>query len=296
MDWDKLRIFHAVAEQESITHAGETLHLSQSAVSRQIHALEVTIGARLFHRHPRGLILTSEGEILFETTRDMLNRLNAATGEIRGVREGVYGVLRVTTTTDFGLLWLTPRLPRLFAEHPGLVIDLVMTEEVLDLPMRAADVAIRQRRPKQADVIAREICTASVGLYASRAYLDQAGTPARFEDLARHSLIGYSQKSPQPAENMDWLFMEKPGEVALKPRVIMNTQMGIREAARADVGIGILSDHLASGAGLVHVLPKIKGPKTHLHFVYASEMRRSKRVAILKKFIDNEMEDSKQAI
>ena len=166
MDWDKLRIFHTVAEQGSITHAGETLHLSQSAVSRQIHALEQTIGSPLFHRHPRGLILTSEGEILFETTREITNRLNTATGEIRGVKEGIYGGLRVTTTVDFGLLWLIPRLSNLLDEHPGLSIDLSMTENVLDLPMRDADVAIRQRKPKQADVITAQLLTSGVGLYA----------------------------------------------------------------------------------------------------------------------------------
>lgn len=292
MDWDKLRIFHAVAEQGSITHAGEMLHLSQSAVSRQIHALEQTIGSPLFHRHPRGLLLTSEGEILFETTAQIVSRLNAATGQIRGVKEGVYGGLRVTTTVDFGLLWLTPRLPKLLALHPGLTIDLTMTEAVLDLPMRAADVAIRQREPKQADVIARRIWSASSGLFASKSYLERTGTPESRPDLARHILVRYSPQAPQPTEGLDWLYADKPGETALRARVVVNSQMGIYEAIRHGIGIGILPDYLAKAGGFTRVLPEIRGPSIPLQFVYASEMRQSKRVAILKSFIDSELQEN----
>ena len=78
MDWDKLRIFHAVADAGSLTHAGEVLHLSQSAVSRQIRALEESLNTTLFHRHARGLILTEQGELLFDATQAMVKRLDAA--------------------------------------------------------------------------------------------------------------------------------------------------------------------------------------------------------------------------
>jgi len=265
------------------------LHLSQSAVSRQVHALEQVIGSTLFHRHPRGMLLTSEGEILFETTAQIVSRLNAATGEIRGVKEGVYGGLRVTTTVDFGLLWLMPRLPKLLSLHPGLTIDLNMTELVLDLPMRAADVAIRQREPKQADVIAREIWTSPAALYASRAYLDREGVPESRADLAQHVLVRYTPHAPQPVENLDWLFVERPGETTLRARIAVNSQMGIYESVRRDIGIGILPDYLARIGGFVRVLPNRVGPSIPVHFVYATEMRQSKRVAVLKNFIESEL-------
>ncbi len=289
MDWDKLRIFHAVAEQGSITHAGETLHLSQSAVSRQIHALERTMGVALFHRHPRGLLLTSEGEILFETTGEIVNRLNVATGEIRGVKEGVYGGLRITMTMDFGLLWLIPRLPRLLALHPGLTLDLAMTEAVLDLPMRAADVAIRQRVPRQADVIAKPLWESRIGLYASAAYLERAGVPESRADLAQHVLIRYTPQAPQPVEDLDWLFVERSGETPLRARIAVNSQMAIVEAVRADVGIGILPAYLAGSDALVRVLPEMDGPVLPLQFVYAAEMRHSKRVGVLRTFLESEL-------
>ena len=77
MDWDKLRIFHAAAQAGSFTHAGETLDMSQSAVSRQVSALEQDLGVPLFHRHARGLILTEQGELLFRTASDVLLKLEA---------------------------------------------------------------------------------------------------------------------------------------------------------------------------------------------------------------------------
>ena len=147
MDWDKLRIFHAVAEKGSLTHAGDVLHLSQSAVSRQIRALEESLSVTLFHRHARGLILTEQGELLYDATQQMVRRLDATAARIRDSEDEVFGELRVTTTMGFGTLWLAPRLARLYEKYPALKIDLMLEERVLDLPMREADVAIRMKEP-----------------------------------------------------------------------------------------------------------------------------------------------------
>ena len=189
MDWDKLRIFHAVADAGSLTHAGDTLHLSQSAVSRQIRALEESLGTTLFHRHARGLILTEQGELLFEATSSMNRRLETAAARIRDSEEEVYGVLRVTTTFGFGTLWLAPRLVKLYEKFPDLKVDLMLEERVLDLPMREADVAIRMKEPSQADLIRRRLMNIRMRLYATPEYLAAAGTPHRMEDLASHRLI-----------------------------------------------------------------------------------------------------------
>ena len=167
MDWDKLRIFHAVADAGSLTHAGETLHLSQSAVSRQVRGLEESLDATLFHRHARGLILTEQGELLFEATRAMTKRLDAASARIRDSEDEVFGELRVTTTTGFGTLWLAPRLPQLYEKYPDLNVELMLEERVLDLPMREADVAIRMKEPSQADLIRKRLMTVEMRLYAS---------------------------------------------------------------------------------------------------------------------------------
>ncbi|NNE87325.1 MAG: LysR family transcriptional regulator, partial [Silicimonas sp.] len=186
MDWDKLRIFHAVADAGSLTHAGDVLHLSQSAVSRQIRALEESLNTTLFHRHARGLILTEQGELLFDATSSMTRRLDTAEARIRDSEEEVFGELRVTTTTGFGSLWLAPRLPQLYKKFPALKIDLNLEERVLDLPMREADVAIRMKEPSQADLIRRKLMTVNMRLYATPEYLAENGTPESIEDLADH--------------------------------------------------------------------------------------------------------------
>ena len=189
MDWDKLRIFHAVADAGSLTHAGDTLHLSQSAVSRQIRAFEDSLNTTLFHRHARGLILTEQGELLFDATVAMTKRLDAAAARIRDSEEEVFGELRVTTTTGFGSLWLAPRLSKLYDLYPDLTIDLMLEEKVLDLPMREADVAIRMKEPSQADLVRKRLMNIRMRLYASPEYIAKHGMPERIEDISKHRLI-----------------------------------------------------------------------------------------------------------
>ena len=110
MDWDKLRVFHAVAEAGSFTHAGDTLNLSQSAVSRQISALEEALQVPLFHRHARGLILTEQGEALNRTVREVFAKLAVTEALLTESKEKPAGRLKVTTTVGFGASWLAPRL------------------------------------------------------------------------------------------------------------------------------------------------------------------------------------------
>lgn len=181
MDWDKLRIFHAVADAGSLTHAGDTLQLSQSAVSRQIRSLEEGLDTVLFHRHARGLILTEQGELLFDATKAMSRQLETASARIRDAEDEVYGDLRVTTTTGFGTLFLAPRLTSLYAQYPDLRIDLMLEERVLDLPMREADVAIRMKEPSQADLIRKRLMTVNMRLFASSEYLRAHGTPRNWK-------------------------------------------------------------------------------------------------------------------
>ena len=106
MDWDKLRIFHAVADKGSLTHAGDVLHLSQSAVSRQIRALEESLNVTLFHRHARGLILTEQGELLYRTARDMAAKVNTAEALLRANQDKPAGRLKIHATVGFGSTWL----------------------------------------------------------------------------------------------------------------------------------------------------------------------------------------------
>src|ERR1700750_378493 len=153
MDWDKLRVFHAVAEAGSFTHAGDTLSLSQSAVSRQISALEEALQVPLFHRHARGLILTEQGESLNRTVREVFAKLAITEALLTESKEKPAGRLKVTTTVGFGASWLAPRLHGFLEAYPDVSVSLLLDDAELDLAMREADVAIRMHAPKQPDLV-----------------------------------------------------------------------------------------------------------------------------------------------
>ncbi|MGF1659290.1 MAG: LysR family transcriptional regulator [Rubrimonas sp.] len=293
MDWDKLRVFHAVAEVGSLTHAGETLRLSQSAVSRQIRGLEESLGATLFHRHARGLILTEQGELLFEATREMTARLAAAGARIRDSKDEVFGELRVTTTVGFGAMWLTPRLARFFDAYPDVSVDLLMTENVLDLPMREADVAIRMREPQQAELIRRPLFDVTMRLYASAAYVAARGAPTSASDLAGHRLVGYSPNAQQPTPVGYWLNAQLQG--AHRPTLLMNNYFAMMKAAIQGVGIAVLPDYLAvDHPELLVVAPDVSSPSFTVFFAYPEELRRSRRVEAFRDFVTREVEAFKR--
>ena len=205
MDWDKLRVFHAVAEAGSFTHAGEALNLSQSAVSRQISALEESLSVPLFHRHARGLILTEQGELLFRTAREVFAKLAMSESLISESKDRPKGPLKITTTVAFGSIWLTPRIREFLDLYPEIQVSLVVDDSELDLSMREADVAIRMSPPRQPDLIQRHLVSVQVHIYGAPEYLKKHGTPQRPEDLDEHRLIVYGEDSRPPVAGMNWL-------------------------------------------------------------------------------------------
>jgi DNA-binding transcriptional LysR family regulator len=288
MDWDKLRIFHAVADAGSLTHAGELLHLSQSAVSRQIRALEESLNVVLFHRHARGLILTEQGELLFEATKSIARKLDSAEARLRDSKDEVFGDLRVTTTLGFGTLWLAPRLSRLYQLYPHLKIDLILEERVLDLPMREADVAIRMKEPSQADLVRRRLMDVKIKLYASREYLDQHGTPASTDDMAAHRLITQRASDPQVTAGAD--FVEQFVSAERMSHLTVNNYFGILQAVLHGLGIGALPDYTAiDNPNLINVLPEMESRPIPVYLAYPEELRHSKRVAAFRDFVLSEI-------
>lgn len=295
MDWDKLRIFHAVASAGSLTHAGESLHLSQSAVSRQIRALEESLNATLFHRHARGLILTEQGELLFDATKHMNKRLDAAAARIRDSEEEVFGELRVTTTIGFGSLWLAPRLSKLYTKYPELNIDLMLEERVLDLPMREADVAIRMKEPSQADLIRRRMMSVRMRLYATPDYLARHGTPDAVEALKNHRLICQSAGATQVAAGaalVQWLLTND-----ITSRLTVNNYFGVLQGVLNGLGIGILPDYIvANEPALVRVLPDIESNEVPVFLAYPEELRHSKRIAAFRDFVAAEIQEHRRSL
>jgi DNA-binding transcriptional LysR family regulator len=288
MDWDKLRIFHAVADAGSLTHAGDSLNLSQSAVSRQIRALEDSLNATLFHRHARGLILTEQGELLFDATKAISQRLEAAVARIRDSKEEVFGELRVTTTTGFGSLWLAPRLPKLYEQYPDLKIDLMLEERVLDLPMREADVAIRLKEPSQADLVRKRLMSVNMRLYAMPSYLDTYGRPDRPEDLREHRLICMNTTSAQVTAGAG--FVQELLTFEPKSLLTVNNYFGGLQAVLNGLGIGVLPDYVVRDfPELERVLPALESKEIPVFLAYPEELRHSKRVAAFRDFVTEEI-------
>lgn len=288
MDWDKLRIFHAVADAGSLTHAGDQLHLSQSAVSRQIRSLEESLDTTLFHRHARGLILTEQGELLFEATTSMNKRLDTAAARIRDSEEEVFGVLRVTTTTGFGTLWLVPRLPKLYDKFPDLKIELMLEERVLDLPMREADVAIRMKEPSQADLIRRRLMNIRMQLFATPDYLARHGTPNRLADLSDHRLISQNPNTPQVAAGA--MLVQLLMDQDIRSSLTVNNYFGVLQGVLNHLGIGVLPDYLWEDfPHLVRVLPEVESDDVPVFLAYPEELRQSKRVGAFRDFVAEEI-------
>ncbi len=286
MDWDKLRVFHAVAEAGSFTHAGDTLNLSQSAVSRQISALEEALQVPLFHRHARGLILTEQGESLNRTVREVFAKLAITEALLTESKEKPAGRLKVTTTHGFGALWLAPRLHMFLESYPEVTVLLLLDDAELDLAMREADVAVRMHAPKQPDLIQRHLMTMNWHICASPEYLKKNGVPKRAEDLDAHRLILFGHHH-MPVPDINWL-----SEVGRRPgsprRAVLevNSLQAVLLAIRSGAGIGAIPDYaMVENSELVMIMTDLKGPKIDVFFVYPEELRNSKRVAVFRDFL-----------
>ena len=286
MDWDKLRIFHAVADAGSFTHAGTELHLSQSAVSRQISALEDDLRVPLFHRHARGLILTEQGEVLYRTAHDVFTKLAAAKTRLMDSKEKPSGELRITTTVGLGSVWLTPRIKEFMELYPDIQVQLMLDDEELDLSMREADVAVRLRRPTQPDLIQRKLFTVHHHIFASVDYVRTHGIPKSVEELDKHKILIFGA-SASYLNNLTML--ETAGRPESEPRAIalrVNNAYGLRRAVQAGAGIAILADYLvAPDMNLVQIALPIDTPEFETYFVYPEELKDTKRVTAFRDFI-----------
>ena len=288
VDWDRLRIFHAVVEAGSFTKAGRNLQLSQSAVSRQICSLEESLTVPLFYRHARGLVLTEQGEGFFRAVEEMDNQLAQGLARISEGRAQAEGPLKITTTVTFGSAWLTSRISRFHQQYPDIAVSLILVDSPeLDLFSRQADVAIRFAEQTHAKLIQRKLMTIRYHLFASREYVRRRGTPQTVQDLDSHELIVYGDELDAPLKNLDWILElgAEAGKVR-KPALRVNSVYGIYRAVKSGLGIAALPYYISDESpDLVEVLPQVIGPTIEAYFVYPEELRWSKRVAVIREFL-----------
>jgi DNA-binding transcriptional LysR family regulator len=293
MDWDKLRMFHAVGLSKSLTKAGETLGLSQSAVSRHISALEEAMGIPLFHRHARGLMLTEQGEILFRTVSEMVTKLQQTEISLAEAHAKPKGPFKLTVPATFGTLWLASQMKEYTELYPDIEVTLVCEDRELDLTTRQADAAIRFHRATHPDLVQVPIISLRNSLYASNDYLRIHGVPQRATELARHRLLAFDGSvSTVPFPEVNWM-LDLPGLKGHKPYFRVNSLIAMRTAVKQGMGIAALPDYLMHRTRHVsRVLPDVEGPVTEAWYVYPVELRNSKRIAVFRNFITQKISES----
>jgi len=287
MDWDKLRIFNAAAEAGSFTHAGEVLGLSQSAVSRQVSALEHDLQTPLFHRHARGLILTEQGEQLFRTVQEVVQKLAVTCMRLTDSRDRPHGELRITTTVGIGTNWLAPRLGEFLELYPDITVKVILSDDDLDLGMREADMAIRVREPQQPDLIRRRLFTMHFHAYASPAYIKRHGQPRSLDELDKHRILIYGASAGNYLNNINSL--QYTGRDSRAPRasaLTINNLTAVCNAVAAGVGIAVLPDYLVqTQSELLPILPEADMPELECFLVYPEELKNVARVQVFRDFL-----------
>ena len=295
MDWDKLKIFHTVAEASSFTKASTVLNLSQSAISRQIQSLEHELKLQLFERHARGLVLTDNGKYLFQTAHEVISKLKDVEATLSDEKDKLKGKLTVTTVVSFGTTWLTPRIQEFMTLHPDIEIELIFDDKELDLSTRQADIGIWMRRPKQLNYIQKKLINLHYHIYGSIKYLEKHGYPKNLSDLSKHKFITYGRGAPSPVFNPDWVLkVGAKDNQKRKPVMKVNSVYGLLLAVQSGVGLAALPDYItANQTNLVKVLPETEGPLTETHFVYPASLKNVARVTAFRNFIFSKVSEWK---
>jgi DNA-binding transcriptional LysR family regulator len=287
MDWDKLRIFHAAAEAGSFTHAGEALRMSQSAVSRQVSALEKELNVALFHRHARGLVLTEQGEMLFGTASEIMNKLSTAETLLSDTTTKPTGDLRITAPIGLGSVWVAQRLREFLELYPDIRIELILSDEQIAIAMRAADVAIWASEPQQSDLIRRPLFNMKMHAYASTHYVRRRGAPQSIAALDEHPIVSLSGTPAAHLTGIHWLETAGlDGRAPRKPVFVANNIIALKYAIRSGIGIGLVPDYLTEEeSDFVPVLRDTQLPTLPIYFVYPEELKTAKKVQVFRDFL-----------
>ena len=295
MDWDKLKIFYAVAEAGSFTRATINLNLSQSAISRQIQSLEEDLKVQLFERHARGLTLTENGEYVFKTAHEVISKLKDVETSLADQKNKPTGKLTITTVRSFGTHWLTPRIQEFMQLNPNIEVELIFDDKELDLSTRQADIGIFMRRPKQLNYIQSKLVDINYYIYGSTKYLDKYGIPKTINDLNKHRFISFGKGAPSPVFNPDWaLKLGVKDNKKRKSIMKVNSVMGLLLAVESGVGLAALPEYLVSSStNVVKVLPNSAGPITEAHFVYPESLKNVARVQAFRNFLYSKIGDWK---
>ncbi len=292
MDWDKLKSFYEISISKSISKASVKLNISQSALSRQIQDLEFDLKTTLFIRHQKGVRMTEQGEILFNTVSQINSSISDFEKKLLDRKIKPAGKLTVSTTVGFGSTWLTPRINKFVDQYPEINVNLIMSDEEIDLSSRVADVAVRVKKPTQANLIFKKFVNFHNHIYGSSDYLQKKGIPRIANDLDKHDLICFGAGLPSPISNIDWILKVGKSGTKRKPKFRVNSIYAMSLAIEKGSGLASLPDYMvADKPQLVRVLPNIEGPSYQTYFVYSESFKNDRRLEVFRDFLFNEAKD-----
>ncbi|GGE37095.1 LysR family transcriptional regulator [Primorskyibacter flagellatus] len=277
LDWSLIQAFVTVAETGSLSAAARALDQSQPTLGRQIRRLEEATGLDLFHRQPRGLILTEQGEALLPAARRMAEGFGALALATAGMGDGLTGALRITASEIVAFHHLPPILSRIREAAPGLEIVLLPSDTTENLLFRDADIAVRMYRPDQQEIVTRRLGALAVGAYAAQDYLDRRGHPQTLADLAAHDVIGFDRSDLILRAMRDMGLEAEQGSFALR----CDDQVTYWQMVRAGCGIGFGQQSIGDADPLVtRVLPDLDIPALPVWLAAHETLRRTPRVAL----------------
>jgi DNA-binding transcriptional LysR family regulator len=276
-DWDLFQSLHAVLEAGTLSAAARLRGLTQPTLGRHIETLEQRLGSPLFLRSPRGLQPTDLAIELKPHLHDMAAAASAAVRDASGSADSLTGSIRITASELVGAEVLPPILTDFREAHPGIVIELMMSDILDDLSRREADIAVRMAPPTQNALVAKKVGEVQLGFYAAPRYLDRHGAPGGMSDLEDHTIIGFDG----PARSIkDLAGMAIP---VSRETFDFRSDSDLAQLAvmRAGFGIGVCQPTIARRHGLVRVMPNVVVFQLGVWIVMHENLRGSRRMRLM---------------
>jgi DNA-binding transcriptional LysR family regulator len=276
--WELYRSFLAVIREGSLSAAARRLGLTQPTIGRHVESLSASLGVALFTRSPAGLQPTPASLDLVPHAETMAAAAEALRRAASGEAADERGTVRLTASEIMGAEVLPPMLARFRARHPGIVIELVLTNRSEDLLRREADLALRMARPRQAALVARRVGGVGIGLYAHRRYAEAQGLPRSLDELAQHPLIGFDRDATS------WRSLGETSLAVTRERFAFRSDSDLAQLAalRAGIGIGGCQHPIARRErDLVPVLPRAVRFNLEMWLALHEDLRASRRVRLL---------------
>ena len=277
-DWQLYRSFLAVMHEGSLSGAARSLGMTQPSLGRHIRELEEILGVSLFARSQQGLAPTDLAHELVPHAQAMASASAALRRAATTRQDAIAGVVRVTASEMIGAEVLPPILAAFRQQHPGIVIELSLSNQSEDLLRRDADIAIRMVRPTQAALVARHVGKIALGIFAHKRYIEANGRPKTLADLASHALIGFDHETP-------YIRSMRPADLPYtREHFALRTDndLAALAAVRAGYGIGICQAGIANrDPSLIHLLPDHFALHMDTWVVMHEDLRRSVRTRAL---------------